>query len=126
MNQSWVMLEASTEWSVRVTESPIVTVIVGPGFESEVPVSPQPLDMPPYRVKLLAPAWAGMTANPLATNANARTATTIAFRLRFMSVASGAGEPLPGDKGFPQSQCERRRTGAGDGTSRAARGARYF
>src|SRR6266568_1246351 len=124
MNQSWVMLEASTELSVRVTESPMVTVIVGPGFESEELVNPQPLDMPPYSVKLLAPAWAGMNANPLATNANARTATTLAFRLRFMSVASGACEPLPGDKGFPQS--EHRRTGAGDGTSRAARGARNF
>src|SRR5438128_6627036 len=126
MNQSWVMLVASTEWSVRVTESPIVTVIVGPGFESEELVNPQPLDMPPYSVKLLAPAWAEMNANPLATNANARTATTITFRLRFMSVPRALASPFPVIKVSRNRDQKGRRTGAGDGTSRAARGARYF
>src|SRR5207245_678965 len=72
-----------------------ITMTVGPWFDWDALENPQPVDMPPYSVKLFVSARAGTTAIADATNANVRVATQRAFPDRFIVHASGVARRLP-------------------------------
>src|SRR5438309_11481202 len=121
MNQLCVVLAGSTEFSVRTTVSPRFTMIVGPGFDWDALENPQPVDMPPYSVKLFVSARAGTTAIADATNANVRVATQRAFPDRFIVHASGVARRLPRINVFRNYLDGMVNECAGDGNFRPAR-----
>src|SRR5438445_10911231 len=121
MDQLLVVLAGSTEFSVRTTVSPRFTMIVGPGFDWDALENPQPVDMPPYSVKLFVSARAGTTAIADATNANVRVATQRAFPDRFIVHASRVARGLPRINVFRYYHDALVNEFAGDGNARLAR-----
>src|SRR5438552_18192638 len=104
MNQLCETPAPSAECNVRWTASPCVTSIDGPGLLSDDAVGPQPAVCDPKRVKLSTSARAGTKAKPARTSAQANATRIPPRRARLMIESSDAREPIPPDKGFPQSR----------------------